>query len=387
MPIEIPSGGSLTYSSAAHSNETFYGLGAMQVAAASVLNASFKAGALQGLTGDTPPPATISGTYAATAGLRVGSGSNSAYATVRDLPKRLTLYINAYLAYTDTHVTLATDAPGGTYTTDINIIRWNTAKGYTAKLFANHSNSASPLVLTGGMSQVYSGFAVSLSLGGTNTLANTLSGNIVDGTGPIGLVKEGVGTWIFSGDNSFTGGITVTGGTLGVRHSNGLGAAASGAVTVNDGCTLRIGGNVAVTKTAGISVRGAGVGGVGAIHCTDGVNSFAGAVSLAANTTVQVDAGATLTFTGGLNYNGFTLTKIGSGTLIAPAATTATGAVSITDGLVRVTYGERKALPGAVTLGATAQLAAQDDGSHYRATVAGALTMAAGAKLTFGPPV
>ncbi len=65
--------------------------------------------------------------------------------------------------------------------------------------------------------------AKTLTLGGSNTGANTFGGVIADGVGSvISLTKTGAGTWILSGANTYTGTTTVSGGTLVLATSGGL---------------------------------------------------------------------------------------------------------------------------------------------------------------------
>ena len=86
-----------------------------------------------------------------------------------------------------------------------------------------------------------------LTLQGANTGANTFAGKIVDGTStPIVLLKAGNGTWVVSGNNTFTGGTTVNAGLLRANGANALGA---GNVTVSAG-TLQIDAANAMADTA-----------------------------------------------------------------------------------------------------------------------------------------
>jgi autotransporter-associated beta strand protein len=86
-----------------------------------------------------------------------------------------------------------------------------------------------------------------LTLQGANTGANTFAGKIVDGTGtPIILLKAGNGTWVVSGNNTFSGGTTVNAGLLQANGANALGA---GNVTVSAG-TLQIDTADAMADTA-----------------------------------------------------------------------------------------------------------------------------------------
>ncbi len=71
-----------------------------------------------------------------------------------------------------------------------------------------------------------------LNLVGANTGANTLAASIGNnGTAVLSVVKDGAGTWVLSGANSYTGATTIRGGTL--RGVTG-GSCAGSAVTVNN---------------------------------------------------------------------------------------------------------------------------------------------------------
>jgi autotransporter-associated beta strand protein len=80
-----------------------------------------------------------------------------------------------------------------------------------------------------------------LTLGGTNTGANTFSKVIGDNTtAATSLTKAGTGTWILSGANTYSGATTVNAGTLVISGS----PTGTGAVRVNGG-TLDLGGGTA----------------------------------------------------------------------------------------------------------------------------------------------
>ncbi len=87
-----------------------------------------------------------------------------------------------------------------------------------------------------------------LTLGGTNTGNNRITGIIADNTSTaVQLTKNDAGVWTFSGANTYSGGTIVTNGTLLVNNSSGSGTG-GGAVTVATNATLggtgTIGGNV-----------------------------------------------------------------------------------------------------------------------------------------------
>jgi len=71
---------------------------------------------------------------------------------------------------------------------------------------------------TVGVNGTGTGHDRTLTLGGTNTGANTIEGAIQDNNAAIGsrvlLTKTGAGTWILEGDNTYTGPTAINGGTL-----------------------------------------------------------------------------------------------------------------------------------------------------------------------------
>lgn len=75
--------------------------------------------------------------------------------------------------------------------------------------------------------------ARSLTLSGTNTGNNTLAATIGNaGTGATSLMKSGAGKWILTGTNTYTGGTTISEGTLVAASSAALG---TGTVSVEGG--------------------------------------------------------------------------------------------------------------------------------------------------------
>jgi fibronectin-binding autotransporter adhesin len=84
------------------------------------------------------------------------------------------------------------------------------------------------LRVTGNIVSQFAG-ATTLTLGGTSTAANVVAGNILDNgtTGTISLVKSGSGTWYLGGDNTFSGNVTIAGGTLFFNTASNDGTSAS----------------------------------------------------------------------------------------------------------------------------------------------------------------
>ncbi|EDY20610.1 autotransporter-associated beta strand repeat protein [Chthoniobacter flavus Ellin428] len=128
-----------------------------------------------------------------------------------------------------------------------------------------------------------------------------------------GLVKNGTGSVTFTNANSFTGVTTINAGSLNLQNSSALGATAS--VTVASGAALELQGGISVDARP-LTISGAGLTAspAGALRNVSGTNSFAGLVTLAANSTIESDAGTlSLTNAGTITGSGFTLTLAGSG--------------------------------------------------------------------------
>lgn len=99
----------------------------------------------------------------------------------------------------------------------------------------DNANAANTITIAKDLS-ITSTTSRALTLGGVNTGANTIGGVIPDGAGGLtSLVKTGDGTWILSGNNTYTGVTTVSAGTLLV---NGDQSASTGAVSVASAGTL-----------------------------------------------------------------------------------------------------------------------------------------------------
>src|SRR5205823_2150984 len=158
--------------------------------------------------------------------------------------------------------------------------------------------------------------------GNAVTLLSGLTGNASSGTtNVVSLVLGGDATVTQSGTttlalapataNTYTGATTVNAGILSISHPSALGTTAAG-TTVADGSTLQLQSPGAVGNEA-LTLSGAGAGGIGALDSASGAgNSWSGAVTLAANSTVAVDAGG-LNLSGAVGQStaGLGLTKIG----------------------------------------------------------------------------
>jgi fibronectin-binding autotransporter adhesin len=169
------------------------------------------------------------------------------------------------------------------------------------------NNSATPVTLTTGSS------------GGSGTFGGTIN----DGTGTIALAKTGAGTVTLTNVNGYSGGTTITGGTLAVTSDGALGAVpgvtTAGNLVLNGG-TLSADNTFELNSKRGIVVgpsSGTGFGGLGAA------------------------ANQTLTYAGVITNNGAGsggLTTSGAGTVTLANANTYTGDTIVASGSLQVAY-------------------------------------------------
>jgi len=173
-----------------------------------------------------------------------------------------------------------------------------------------------------------------VTLSGSNTADNTISGVIIDNDtdAPIAITKSGVGRWVLAGNSTYTGTTTVSAGTLVIAHANALGSTAAG-TTVSAGAALGLQGGITTANEA-LTISGTGVSGDGALLNVSGNNTYSGAVTLAANSTVGATSG-TLTLAGAVS-GGFGLTKSGNGTVVLSASNAYTGLTTVSGGVLRL---------------------------------------------------
>ena len=205
-----------------------------------------------------------------------------------------------------------------------------------------------------------------LNLGNSNGYKLTLNttefkaydGLITGGTTGL-LTIAGVGTQELSGANTYSGGTEVkSGATLQLIAT---GAAGTGEITVRDGGTLNLKGNVAPANKVTITGKGVGSTNLGALQNLSGNNTLAGtlavsgdslvtvpagslkigAVSLSGNLTTYSAVGTTLLFSGVINDGSgiFGLKTTGTGPVTLASANTFDGGVDITEGTTTITDG------------------------------------------------
>ncbi len=181
---------------------------------------------------------------------------------------------------------------------------------------ANRIADVSAVTVTGGTTFNLNGFAetigsligagnVTLGAGTLTTgdAANTTFSGIMSGTG--GLTKQGIGVFTLSGNNTYSGVTNVNAGTLVATANNALGTTAGG-TTVASGATLGFSGGINYSTAEPVTVNG------GTLANIAGNNIFAGPITLTANSSITVADGTALTVGG--TINGGSQLNISSGT-------------------------------------------------------------------------
>ena len=170
----------------------------------------------------------------------------------------------------------------------------------------------------------------------TDTGINAVISSSLIGTN--GLFKSGTGTLTLSGDNSsFSGGITISGGTLKVANNNALGVSAS-SVTLSSGTVLDLYGST-ITNTNGLIMSG------NSTLANTGANaSYAGNISGTGSLIINPAGAGNLTISGGINNAGsVVITPVTGG-----GNTTLSG--NIGSSVTGLTYGSNNTTGTATTL-------------------------------------
>ena len=176
---------------------------------------------------------------------------------------------------------------------------------------------------------VQNGNATPAMLTVSNSAANTFAGTLQNGPGggTLGLTMAGSGTLTLSGNNTFSGGLTIQQGTLQVATIN------------NDGTTGALGNNTSVTLDTGLQsgtleYTGATAASTMPFTVTPGNGPFV-------NAAFQIDSALTnLTLSGVIGGSGG-FAKTGAGTLTLAGNNTFTGFVTISSGTLQVGSAER----------------------------------------------
>ncbi len=246
---------------------------------------------------------------------------------------------------------------------------------YATLVLGGNNTYAGPTILTGGTTQIGNGGATgSFGLGDVEssaaitinrTNAYTMSNNI-GGSGS--LTQSGTGTTTLAGDNSFTGSVTVSGGTLKLVRSNSLGLGPKNFFMQGVNRVLQLSGGITLADDITLYVSSNSGDGTG-ISSVDGTNEIRGPINYttgngalnisSASGRLTVSGDVTLTtssrtlYLGGASTNANTISgvigettngvlsvvKQGAGTWVLSATNTYTGNTTNSAGRLVLTGG------------------------------------------------
>jgi autotransporter-associated beta strand protein len=242
---------------------------------------------------------------------------------------------NAGLWYTTTGATTGGIAWPSTGST--NVANFANAQGGTVTLPATYNTTPSNIVLTQNnlytfntAASIPSTLSSTIDLGANKltlspnatAAAITLSG-IISGSG--GNLTTNTGATTLSAANTFTGGVTLSSGTLNINNASALGTTA-GTFVINGGTIDNTSGSAITTSNYPQTW-----GGDFTFTGTNNLNLGTGAVSMGASRTVTTSGGI-LTVGGIISGSSYNLTKAGTGVLIFSGANTYTGTTTISNG-------------------------------------------------------
>lgn len=325
------------------------------------------------------------------------------------------------------NLVIGTSTPGGA------TLRYTGTGDTTDRLFTLligssviESSGTGAIVFSNTGSAAYAGSgARTLGLGGANTGNNTMGGSIIDGTGGVTtLAKNDAGTWLLTGNNTYTGNTVVNTGLLQIGNGGTTGSIASPTVIVDTAGTL--GFDRSDTSTLAGTISGAGdvvQSGTGTTVLT-ATNTYTGGTAITAgvlqlgnggangsilgnvadNGTLAFDRSDVYTF-GGLVTGTGGVTQLGSGTMVLTGTNSYAGATNVQAGTLLIdgnqsaatggttvqngaTLGGVGTIGGSVTVASGGALNPGDAGAAGTLTINGGLTLGANSTLNyqFGQP-
>jgi autotransporter-associated beta strand protein len=228
------------------------------------------------------------------------------------------------------------------YRLQINNVTLPAMVATTASWSGTFTPTTAPITIAGNVIQAAgnaSGVSATLTLDGTAS-SSQITGNIQDATDalttgkPLKVSKTNSGVWTLSGNNSFSGGLTLSGATAGSQlNINSATALGTGTFTINggnnakfdntSGSALTLSTNNALSWSNDFAFVG-----------SNSLNLGTGNVTLGGNRNLTI-SGSTLTV-GGVISGGFGITKSGVGTLSLSGANAYTGTTTVSAGKLLV---------------------------------------------------
>jgi fibronectin-binding autotransporter adhesin len=195
---------------------------------------------------------------------------------------------------------------GGTTLSEGSLRLDNASAAGSGSITQATNNSTLQINTTGTVANAMSIFNIrtmqTVTLSGNKTLNNATytvdAGTTTTETGSLGgaggITKQGTGTLIVTGNNSYTGAVAVDAGVLDLNSSVGGAAATSSSVSVASGATLLLSQSGQVSNAAAVTLSG------GTIQRASGVSEVFGSLNLTASSFLDFSGGTagTIEFSG-----------------------------------------------------------------------------------------
>ncbi len=210
---------------------------------------------------------------------------------------------------------------------------YGTVMTNTNSLTLNGVGSTGALTNSSANTSTYAGNVTLASASSIGSLSGNIKINgVVSGSNAAGLTVVGSSVLNLSGINTYTGGTTISSGTLQLGLANAL--PSSGSIVVASGAVLDLNG-FTVTNTNALTLNGSGVSSSGALTNSSATNaSYAGAISLLTDTSIG-GSNANITLSGVLTTSNV-LTKVGSNTVSLTNTNAVSGNIVIGAGTLQI---------------------------------------------------
>lgn len=353
-PVTIGGSGTINLDSGVllSANSGFTSAGSFNSLPGNVVNANLNFGAREAVI-MTPSAITLNGVISGTGGLTKIGGRTAVFAGANTYTGTTTL--NGLVRFASNVLADGvTPGPFGRDTSPIVLYGGNTSANIPgANTFAGSANahlgSASPGSVTFNRRLEARGDNVFLRSFSTGTVvwagninlpeastnlwfaSSTEAGHqvvtgVISGSGHVqgGSTSAGGAVWLdLMGANTFTGGLDLSGGTVGIGDDNALGA---GSVTISDASRILAIGGARILANNFVHYSGTfSIGGSQPITLSGEINGRGGDYLL------NVSNAATTTFAGPMT--GGSVTKLGTGTLVIAGTNTTGGLLSVGDGI------------------------------------------------------
>ena len=247
--------------------------------------------------------------------ITTGSGNSTQYVTVGS-SGTLNAYSSGIAAASAAGVTLT----GGTANYDVAAGGLVGAGASVNTIrYTGPADTISGALTTNGLMNAGTGlvtFNGNIAIGASNLIVSTPTAMALSGVvSGASLMKTGTATLELSGNNTYTGAVTILAGALRVSNANALGTT-SGTTTVGLNAALELSGGIAVgAEPLTLNGSNTGIDNGGALRNISGNNSFAGNITFGnSGGRINSDSG-TLTLSGSVGTGGTSFTLGGNGNI------------------------------------------------------------------------